>query len=1820
MVFGRHRITALGLFSPANEKKRADLVNNPDFTFSRWRSQLIRTIVRYACDTVRQLAFLAVFTTLVITACPLATLAQGLQGYWPLDENVGTTTTDASGNGSNGSITGPVTWTTGRVGSALNFNGTDGVVNAGTNPAIANLPAITVSAWIRPTGTGETGYGRILQKGNGTTSAVGFWLNLTSNSGVQFSSYFSSASVQRTTTGSNINLTGVWQHVVATWDGTTSGGGIHIYRNGVELAYAATVNGTGSRVDDSASILWIGNNNSGARTFAGTLDDIRIYNRVLTSQEITDLYNTAAPPPPADTTAPTVSITAPVNGTIVSGMTTVSANASDNIGVAGVQFKLDGNNLGAEDTTAPYSIQWDTAAASNASHTLTAVARDVAENSTTSASVTVTVSNTVADPSSNLRGAWAFDEGAGTSTADGSGNGSTGNIIGSVAWTTGKSGAALAFNGTDGVVNAGARPALANMPAMTVSAWIKPTGTGETGYGRIVQKGNGTMTSVGFWMNMSNTGGLQFSVYMTPASVQRYTAGSIINMTGIWQHVVATWDGTTNGSGIHIYRNGAEVAYGTTINGSGSRVDDSASTLWIGNNDSGARTFAGAMDDVRIYNRALTAQEITDLYNSAGPPPPPPTDTTAPTVAITAPADSATVSGSTTISANAGDNVGVTGVQFKLDGNNFGAEDTSAPYSIAWDTTAASNASHTLAAVARDAAGNTTTSASVSVTVNNVIGDPSSNLRAYWTLDEGSGTTVVDSSGYGSTGTLTGPVSWTAGRVGPAALMFNGTDGAVNSGINPVLANLPSMTISAWILPNGSGETGWGRIIQKGTSSSTVHPPGFWFNLTPDAGLEFSNFNATTNLNRATGTVITMGAWQHVVVTWDGSNSAAGIHMYRNGIEYPYVRNIDGVGARGDDSAGNLWIGNASLMSRTFNGIIDDPRIYNRVLTPAEVMNLFTTTPPPPADNTPPSVGLTAPSNGTTVAGTVTVSANASDNIGVTGVQFKLDGNNLGAEVTTAPYSFSWNTATALDGTHVLTAVARDGSANTTLSDSISVTVNNAVPDLSANLRASWPMEEGSGTTTADATGNGSNGTISGPVTWSVGRAGNSALRFNGISGIVTAGTSPAVANLPALTFSAWIFPTGTGAGGYGRILHKGAPQVGGYWWNLTSGIGLQLSVDYSGTDLQRSAAAGNLTLNTWQFVTVTWDGTSNGTGIHLYRNGSELTYGSTTNGTGSRIDDSAGILRIGNNDTMARAFAGVIDDVRIYNRVLTQAEITNLYSSYPIAGDLTPPAVAITQPSAGSTVSDTVTIAADASDGSGVAGVQFRLDGVNLGAEVMAPPYSRSWTTSSLANGSHTLTAVARDIFGNTATSDPVTVTVANFPAISGQWTGPFSWPLVAIHAMLMHTGKVLMWDNSQAIAPRIWDPTANTFETLPLPPTDLFCAGHVALSDGRIFIPGGWAGDYIGEKTSYVFDPVTKSLTKTADMSQGRWYPTATVLPDGRVLSTSGTTTCSTCWNDTPEVYNPATNVWTQLTGATLHMGYAYPFMFVMADGRVLNAGSVEGAIPTRVLDVNTQSWTMVDPRILDGGSAAMYAPGKFIKTGTATAPRFADLPAAPTTYLLDMNQPAPAWRQTAPMAYPRSYHQLVPLPDGSVLVVGGGKETSGWDVSQAVYAAELWSPQTEVWTTLSSAQIPRMYHTSAFLLPDGRVAVMGSGRNPYGPAPNQTNAEIFSPPYLFKGPRPTLSSVPGGLVTYGSSFFVGTPDAGTVQSITLIKPAAVTHSFNQEERIVPLTFTPTAGGFTADAPANANLAPPGYYMLFIVNNNGVPSVAQFVQIGQP
>jgi fibronectin type 3 domain-containing protein len=554
-------------------------------------------------------------------------------------------------------------------------------------------------------------------------------------------------------------------------------------------------------------------------------------------------------------------------------------------------------------------------------------------------------------------------------------------------------------------------------------------------------------------------------------------------------------------------------------------------------------------------------------------------------------------------------------------------------------------------------------------------------------------------------------------------------------------------------------------------------------------------------------------------------------------------------------------------------------------------------------------------------------------------------------------------------------------------------------------------------------------------------------------------------------------------------------------------------------------------------------------------------------------------------------------------------------------AGDTTPPSVTLTAPVDKATVTGMVTLTATASDTSGIAGVQFLLDGSSLGAEDTSAPYSLPWSSTTVANGSHTLAARARDGAGNSATSGAATVTVSNGgtgPAQVGQWGPLIPLPAVAIHSALLPSGRILLFqgDFSSGGQQYVLDPQTGSVTHVPDAAADLFCAGQAVLADGRVLVVGGTAtqGGF-GVPDITAFNWQAESWSTLTPMQFPRWYATATTLADGKVLVNSGSNRDINDVVPIPELYSPDTNKWQSLTAAS-HTMPIYPFIYQLPDGRIAHLGGSEDPTPSEVLDLSTNQWTTIDSRVIDGGSIANYAPGRFIKSGSAADDGYSGS-SVKTAYTLNMNAPGATWQPTGNMAFARSFLNLTNLPDGTVLATGGGTDKSGFVDANAVLQAEDWDPATGSWATYASMSAPRLYHSVAVLLPDGRVYVSGGGGDPG--VNDQRSAQIFSPPYLFKGARPTIDSAPA-TGKYGASMFVGTPDAASISRVSLIRTGSVTHAFDQNARATSLSFTQTAGGLEVSMPSNRNDVPPGYYMLFLVNGQGVPSVASFVRFPAP
>ena len=474
------------------------------------------------------------------------------------------------------------------------------------------------------------------------------------------------------------------------------------------------------------------------------------------------------------------------------------------------------------------------------------------------------------------------------------------------------------------------------------------------------------------------------------------------------------------------------------------------------------------------------------------------------------------------------------------------------------------------------------------------------------------------------------------------------------------------------------------------------------------------------------------------------------------------------------------------------------------------------------------------------------------------------------------------------------------------------------------------------------------------------------------------------------------------------------------------------------------------------------------------------------------------------------------------------------------------------------------------------------------------------------------------------------------------------------AVHTFLLPNGKVMFWSTWRESV-GLWNPTTQQFSVAGnLPAFNPFCSGHAWLPDGRLLVAGGHISNYNGENRADIYDPFTNlwvnanpsasdvpnmgSTSSNNATSGKRWYPSATTLGNGDVLVLSGDVVSQGVTNRTVQVYEHATNAWRTLTGAlrpSNDLLPEYPRVFSGPDGRAVSLTDTSN--DTEFLNLSgTGSWTYLqdtlDPNLANYGPAVMYDTGKIAYVGGGHSP-------TRNVSMLDLNVASPAWRYagggTTPppigspyvMAQPRRQNNATILADGTVLITGGTRVTGWNDPSGLVSTAEIWNPVTEQVDQVAQANVNiyRGYHSTALLLPDGRVLVTGGDHDYGGAIPGQnTNAEIYSPAYLFApngtpAVRPTVTAAPD-VVELGDTIFVQTPDAASISKALWIVPGAVTHAHNWTQRANILDFTVVDGGLNIDLPNNGNEAAPGYYMLFLVNNNGVPSMAEWLRAELP
>lgn len=484
----------------------------------------------------------------------------------------------------------------------------------------------------------------------------------------------------------------------------------------------------------------------------------------------------------------------------------------------------------------------------------------------------------------------------------------------------------------------------------------------------------------------------------------------------------------------------------------------------------------------------------------------------------------------------------------------------------------------------------------------------------------------------------------------------------------------------------------------------------------------------------------------------------------------------------------------------------------------------------------------------------------------------------------------------------------------------------------------------------------------------------------------------------------------------------------------------------------------------------------------------------------------------------------------------------------------------------------------------------------------------------------------------------------------VHGEWAPKFDLGNVAVHLHLLPTGKVLYWGRRSQPVKNMKFTSLNEHKTYvyildlttleskrtatdPINehelPVNLFCSGHTFQPDGSLLVVGGHVLDGFGEDQACVYDPFQDTWTAKDTMVAGRWYPSVLTLTDGRALIVSGSSqdVQVPVINLVPQIWDPSTSSWGMVQTPKVDIFALYPRLYHAPDGKVFMAGPLAR---TRFLDLTANhgdgAWSPDEESpIRNAGqreyaASATYDSGKVLYVGGGGGDYVLPTKVAE---IIDLNESAPKWTKTTDITKGRRHHFATTLPDGTVLVTGGtqGYGFNDLDPGKPVHEPELWDPATGEWAMMAPEDDDRCYHHSALLLPDGRVLSAGSGeyapdngKVPNDPKDTLISAQIFSPPYLFKGERPTISGVPSE-ISYGQKFQVKIGQNDVIGKVSWSRIGSVTHAHNMNQSFQFLQFTTSGTEVTIEGPPNNSLAPPGHYMLFIMSKEGVPAEAPIV-----
>lgn len=497
----------------------------------------------------------------------------------------------------------------------------------------------------------------------------------------------------------------------------------------------------------------------------------------------------------------------------------------------------------------------------------------------------------------------------------------------------------------------------------------------------------------------------------------------------------------------------------------------------------------------------------------------------------------------------------------------------------------------------------------------------------------------------------------------------------------------------------------------------------------------------------------------------------------------------------------------------------------------------------------------------------------------------------------------------------------------------------------------------------------------------------------------------------------------------------------------------------------------------------------------------------------------------------------------------------------------------------------------------------------------------------------------------------------------------------VLAIHAALLHTGKVLFFagtGNNQVrdafpdfgeVSKNLWtsvdwDPNVPDVAGFQHPatikrdngrPFDFFCGGNTFLPDGRLFSAGGNlsynGGNNLGQRETAAFDPVAGEWARRRTMQVGRWYPALVELEDGRILVVSGKNDTDGALNRIFEIYDGATDTFDQLVDPQIAFPGMpfYAHLFLQDNGKVFfSGGRMDDGIaqPAGILDLKRSPVgfapvaSQVAPELRNQSASVLLPPAQSQNVMIIGGGPQDDLTSATgATERIDLHAAAPAFTLAMPLSLPRMHLNAVLLPDRTVFVSGGAIHHEAQldnDRPQPVaiarprLQAEIYEPENDSWRAAATATVIRLYHSVALLLPDASVVTAGGNPPPYGhlvPWEEQPNEElkleVYRPPYLFRGRQPRIEDVVKEW-SYGATIGIDSPDTGTVLWAELIRPGSTTHAFDNAQRLVDLPIlATTVTGLTVRAPLSPTLAPPGWYMLFLVDTDRVPSAARWVHL---